>query len=367
MLDVKILQTPAVIIDNGSGSCKAGITGETEPRSVLTSTVGRLAENAEEYYVGNSALFKKDALILNHPIKRGIITSWDDMEKLWRYIYQHELKVNPSDRPVLLSEPPLNPLRNRERTTELMFEQFHVPALYLSVQATLTLYASARTVGLVLDSGYGVTHCVPIYDGSCLPHGVSRLNIAGQDISEYFTNLLLQNSHCLGKRPKRAVVKYIKETQCYVALDPSEEMKKKTEDVVILPDGNTIKIRFHLWEAPEILFAPKTIGIQTPGLHSMITRSIRKCDRDICGSLYGNVVLSGGSTLFKGLDARIFKEIEQYVPKGVPVRIVALPERMCATWLGGSIITYLGSFVPMWVTREDYQEMGAAVIHRKCF
>lgn len=367
MLDAKILQTPAVIIDNGSESCKAGFTGESEPRSVLTSVVGHLDEEADDYYVGSPALFKKGALFLNYPIQRGIVTSWDDIEKLWRHIYQHELRVNPCDRPLLLSEPPLNPLRNRELTTELMFDHFRVPALYLSVQATLALYASARIMGLVLDSGHGVTHCVPVYDGSCLSHGVSRLNIAGRDVGEYLTSLLLKNSHRLARRPKRATVKYIKETQCYVALDPIEDMEKKAEEVLRLPDGNTFKIRFHLCQAPEILFAPNTIGIQALGLHSMIVRSIRKCDRDICGSLYGNLVLTGGSTLFPGLDARIFKEIEQHVPKGIPVRIIALSERTCNTWLGGSIITHLGSFAPMWVTREDYQELGTTVIHRKCF
>lgn len=334
----------------------------------VTSVVGSLKEKMKEHYIGAKAFSKKGSLVLNYPIERGIIAHWDDMETLWRHIYKHELKVRASERPVLLSEPPLNPRRKREITAELMFERFKVPALYLAIQATLALYASARTTGLMMDTGDGVTHAVPIYDGYCLPHGVSRLDAAGRDITRYLTHLLLDNSHLSVSRGKETMVKDIKEKFCYVALDPREEAEKKAEGVHLkLPDGNTVKINLHLSRAPEILFAPKIVGLEAPGLHTMITNSIRKCDKDICSLLYGNLVLSGGSSLFQGMDERIFKEIEPEVPNRVPVRIIAPPERSCASWLGGSIITSLVSFVPMWITQEDYKEFGAAAVHRKCF
>ncbi|XP_063001442.1 actin-related protein T2-like [Elgaria multicarinata webbii] len=366
MLDATVLQTPAIIIDNGSGSCKAGIAGDTKPRSVVTSVVGHLKQKVEEYYIGEKALSNKAAAMLNYPVEHGIITCWDDMEKLWKHICKHELKVKASERPVLLSEPPLNPRQNREKITELMFEHFNVPALYLSIQATLALYTSGRTTGLVMDSGDGVTHTVPIYEGYCLPHGVSRLDMAGKDITEYLASLLLENSHSIS-RAKKTMVKDIKEKFCYVALDPKQEAEKKAEEVLKLPDGNSIKINLHLCRAPEILFAPKAVGLEAPGIHAMITKSIRKCDKDICALLYGNVVLSGGSSLFRGLDERIFKEIEQQVPKGVPVRIIAPPERSYAALIGGSILTNLASFAPMWFTLKNYQELGAAGIQQKCF
>ncbi|XP_058017414.1 actin-related protein T2-like [Ahaetulla prasina] len=366
MLNVEVLQTPAVIIDNGSGSCKAGISGETEPKSIVPSVVGHFREKPEEIYIGGGALAKKGAL-LNYPVQRGIISSWDDMEKLLRYIYRYELKVKPSTRPAFLSEPPRNPLKNREKMTELMFESFKVPALYLAIQATLALYTSARTTGLVLDSGDGVTHAVPIYDGYCLPHGVSRLPLAGRDVTDYFANLLLENNPGLVTRGKKTMLRLIKENFCYVALDPKREAQKKVEETVKMPDGNTVKIHLDLCQAPEILFTPKTVGVEAPGIHTMITRSIRKCDRDIWAPLYGNVVLSGGSSLFRGLDERIFKEIEHHVPNGVPIRIITPPERSCAAWVGASIISNLVSFQPMWFTQEDYKEFGVAGIHRKCF
>uniref|UniRef100_A0A8D0HI42 Uncharacterized protein n=1 Tax=Sphenodon punctatus TaxID=8508 RepID=A0A8D0HI42_SPHPU len=374
MFNLKNLQAPAVIFDNGSGSCKVGISGELAPKSIIASVIGhpkgKAAEHGpsqKDYCVGEAALSKRGVLSLKYPIEHGIITSWDDMEKLWKYIFELELKINASERPVLLTEPPLNPLQNREKMAELMFESFKVPALYLSIQATLALYASARTNGLVIDSGDGVTHTVPIYEGHCLPHAVSRLDVAGRDITEYLMSFLLEKDRPFVSRAKKKVVNDIKEKFCYVALDPSLEEKRKAEEVMRLPDGNSVRIGLHLCRAPEILFTPINVGVHTPGLHVMIADSVRKCDRDICSHLYGNVVLCGGSSLFHGLDERIFKEIEQQIPTGIPVRIIAPPERKCSTWLGGSIITHLASFMPMWVTSEDYKEFGSAVVHRKCF
>lgn len=359
MLDARAFRTPAVVIDNGSGSCKAGIAGQLKPQSTVLSVVGHLKEKADEGYIGKKALSKNGAIILNYPVKRGVITCWDDMEKLWSYIYKDELKVKASEKPVFLSEPPLNPLQIREKATEIMFERFKVPALYLSVQAMLALFASGRTSGLVMDSGDGVTHAVPVYDGHCLPHGVTKLDIAGNDITEYLS------SQFSVTRAKKTMVTDIKEKLCYVALDLNQESKKKAEKVLKLPEGNAIKI--NLCKAPEILFAPKTVGLEAPGVHAMILNSIRKCDKGICGHLYGNIVLSGGSSLFQGLDERVFKEIEHQVPKGMTLRIIGPPERTWAAWVGGSILSNLRSFMPMWITLKDYKEFGAVVIHRKCF
>ncbi|XP_067422833.1 actin-1-like isoform X5 [Emydura macquarii macquarii] len=344
MFDPKILDIPAVIFDNGSGLCKAGIAGDSAPRSVITAIVGRskakatmLGAGQKEYYVGEEAQSKRGVLSLNYPIDHGIVTSWDDMERIWRHI---------------------------------MFEGFKVPAMYVAVQATLALYASARTTGIVMDSGDGVTHTVPIYEGYCLPHAVSRLDIAGRDITEYFMRLLLESGHSFVSTAEREIVKDIKEKLCYVALDPIQEMKAKPEEILKeykLPDGNLIKIGNQLFRAPETLFMPANIGIEAPGVHKMIFNSIMKCDIDVRRNLYGNVLLSGGSTLFPGLDERILKEMQLQVPIGMSVRIIAPPERKYCVWIGASILTCLTSFKQMWVTVSDYKDFGAAVVHRKCF
>ncbi|NWZ23049.1 ACT1 protein, partial [Asarcornis scutulata] len=368
---------PAVIFDNGSGLCKAGVAGDSGPRSVITAVVGRskakstmLGAGMKEYYVGEEAQSKRGILSLNYPIDHGIVTSWDDMERIWRHVYEHELRLKAAERPVLLTEAPLNPLQNREKMTEIMFEGFMVPAMYVAVQAALALYASARTTGIVMDSGDGVTHTVPIYEGYCLPHAVSRLDVAGRDITEYFMRLLLEGGHSFVSTAEREIVRDIKEKLCYVALDPIQEMKAKPEEVMKeyrLPDSNVIQIGSQLFRAPEVLFVPANIGIEAPGVHKMIFNSVMKCDIDVRRNLYANVLLSGGSTLFPGLEERILREMHLQVPSGMFVRIVAPPERKYSVWIGASVLTCLTSFKQMWVTVSDYKDFGAAVIHRKCF
>jgi actin-related protein len=119
------------------------------------------------------------------------------MEKIWHYTFYTDLRIDPSEHPVLLTEAPLNPRPNREKMAEIMFETFNVPAMYVSMQAVLSLYASGRTTGLVVDSGDGVTHIVPIYEGFALTHAINRIDLGGRDITEYLRRLLRQRGYSL--------------------------------------------------------------------------------------------------------------------------------------------------------------------------
>jgi len=302
---------------------------------------------------------------LNYLIDRGIVASWDDLELIWRHVYECELRIRASERPVLLTEAPLNPLQNREKMAEIMFEGFAVPATYMAVQATLALYASARVTGIVMDSGDGVTHTVPLHEGYCLPHAVSRLDIAGRDITEYLMKLLLESGHTFVSTAERKIVRDIKEKLCYVALDPIQEMKIKPEKIMKeyeLPDNNIIQIGSQLFRAPETLFKPANTGVEAPGTHKMIFNSIMKSDINVRRNLYGNILLSGGSTLFPSLEEQILKEMKLQMPAGMFVRIIAPPKRKNCMWIGASILTCLAPFRKMWVTASNYWDFGAAVI-----
>ncbi|NWH43578.1 ACT1 protein, partial [Fregata magnificens] len=366
---------PAVIFDNGSGLFKAGIAGGSGPRSAFTAIVGRskvkatmLGARQKECYTGGAAQSKRGVLSLNYPIDHGIVTCWDDRERIWRHVYEYELRIKASERPMLLTEAPVNPLQNREKMTEITFEGFMVSAMRVAVQATPALCASARITGIVVDGGDGVSHTVPIYEGYCLPHAVSRLDIAGWDITKYFMKLLLESGHTFVSTAEREIVRYIKEKLCYVALEPIQEMKAKPEEIMKeyrLPDNNIIQIGNQLFRAPETLLVPASVGVEAPGVHKMIFNSIMKRDIDVCSNLYGNILLSGGSTLFPGLEEWILKEMKPQVPAGMFVRTIATPERKYRVWIGASILTCLTSFKQMGVTVSDYKDFGAAVIHRK--
>ncbi|XP_003414802.1 actin-related protein T2-like [Loxodonta africana] len=377
MFNRHMLDTPAVIIDNGSGLCKAGLSGETGPRHVINSVVGypkldlcSAGSTQKAYYVGEDALSKYDALHLHYPIERGLVSGWDDVEKLWHHLFECELSVKPSDHPVLMTEPSWNPREIREKMAEVMFETFNAPAFYLCNQAVLSLYASACVTGLVVDSGDGVTCTVPVFEGYSLPHAVTKLYVAGRDLTEHLTQLLLSSGRACPSILNKSLVGDIKEKLCYVAFDAEKELSKRPEEVLKeyrLPDGTVLCIGEQLHQVPEVLFAPDLLGIHSPGLSKMVTRSIMKCNIDIQMALFAEIVLAGGTTLFPGLEERLLKELELLASKGTPIKITASPERCFSGWIGASVVTSLSTFRQMWVTSAMFKEFGPSVVQRRCF
>ncbi|KAG1771468.1 actin actin-like protein [Suillus occidentalis] len=353
-----------LVVDNGTGFVKVGYAGSNFPEHVFPSVVGRPILRAEErvgsaaikdIMVGDEAAENRNYLQVTQPMEHGIVRNWEDMKHLWDYTFDEKLKVDPRGRKVLLTEPPMNPKVNRQKMVQVMFEEYGFQGVYVAIQAVLTLYAQGLTTGVVVDSGDGVTHIVPVYDGFALPHLTRRLDIAGRDVT--------------------ATVREIKEKLCYVSYDLDLDQKLSEETTVLvesytLPDGRTIKVGSERFEAPECMFQPHLVDVDQPGVAEMLFETIQNAAVDTRTELYKHIVLSGGSSMYPGLPSRLDKEMKQLyltrVLNGDPtrlnkfkIRIEDPPRRKHMVFLGGAVLAdIMKNRAEFWISREEWFEQG---------
>ena len=388
-------EVTVVVIDNGTGECKAGFAGNDAPRSVFSTIVGRpkvpgimVGLDQKEIYMGSDAEEKRGVLKIDHPIQHGEIVNWDDMEKVWHYTLSEELKVSPEHHPILLTESPMASREHRERMTQIMFEVFNVPCFYSQSSAVLALFSGGRTTGVVLDSGQGITHAVPIYEGFSIPSAIEKVQMSGQILTEHMQKLLngrgaystlpgvkAEQLRTFTTPAELDQVQQIKETMTYVvedfemAIDEANE-SKACEKPYVLPDGTKIIVGRERFSCPEILFRPELAerrDIADEGLQKYIYDCIMKSDPEVRREFFKHIMLAGGNTLFPNIAERLWREMNQLAPPNHRCKIIQHDERKYAAWLGGSIHATLSTFQTMWITKQEFDEVGANIVHRKCF
>ncbi|XP_056436727.1 uncharacterized protein LOC130374150 isoform X1 [Gadus chalcogrammus] len=378
--EISDFKTP-IVLDTGSGVMKAGFADEELPAIIFPTVIGlpkyeemMNGSSEREGFIGHDAQHMRGVLALRYPMKNGVIHNWDDMEKIWHHAFQ-QLCADPEDHPVMLTEAPMSPLHNRQRAVEVMFERFCVPYVYVAMQAVLALYAAGRCTGVVLDSGDGASHSVPVYEGYSLPHAVQRFPLAGLDVTLHLTKLLQEQGVCMRTSAELEIVREMKERCCRVALDYEVELapggpSAGREMSYTLPDGQVVCLDTERFRAPEILFRPELIGRDHYGMHESLYKSVLSTDVDLRRELLGNIVLSGGNTLLAGLPERLQRELGRLEPGGPGgrVRVSSPADRGSSVWRGGAALASMPA--PggcAWISREEYEEHGPQIVFRKCF
>ena len=371
-----------VVIDNGTGFMKGGFSGENAPRAVFPTLIGTPKENKLltdkniPRIIGQEALEKIGMANVRAPIEKGMIKDWEDMEIIWHHMLYNELRIAPDDHNVILTDIPLNTAENRGKMVQMMFEKFNVPGLYISMTSVLSIYDAGRTSGMAVDSGEVITNFVPVYEGFAFPNAISKNETGGQILTEYLISLLSEKKYNINTTTKKLKLNEIKERYCRVRYDFENEIREageegNLEEKIKLPDGEEIILELEKLKCPEALFRPNFLNksdMNMRGLHDECCASIQQIDVEIRRDLYSNIVLSGGNTMFEGLPERLTKEIQKLTPSAASnkVKVIALPERKYASWIGATILSSLSNFQCMWITRAEYKETGESIVHKKC-
>eukprot|EP01027_Heterolobosea_sp_BB2_P016987 GEZU01024105.1.p1 GENE.GEZU01024105.1~~GEZU01024105.1.p1 ORF type:complete len:303 (-),score=101.99 GEZU01024105.1:133-1041(-) len=302
-----------------------------------------------------------------------MIMDWDQMEELWDYSFEL-LKADPERHPVIMTANAFTPQKHRETMCEIMFETFKVPELYVAMPGYLSLYASGDNTGVVVESGEGITHIIPIADGVVMPDTTTRFPIAGQDVTQYLIRLLSERGLRFEPHQEMRIARHIKHNMCYTCYDFDDELlgakqnPKKFEQTLDMNTGESIVIGNEAFRACEVMFEPSLLGCEVQGLHHAIVQCIEKIDVSLRKPLFNNICLGGGNLLFPGMADRIEKSIRDVLKqqKNLELKVNAAGHQYSA-WQGASILTCLPEFQKQWITQEDYVSEGPSIVLSKCF
>lgn len=252
---------------------------------------------------GNKALDPKYTSSRIYPMEHGIIRDCETMGHLIDYGF-HNLFHNDdtdndkiTDSKILVTEPTLNPIDNKKKVFEHMFERMNFGAVNLSNQSILVLYARGLVSGIVVECGEGITQVVPVYEGIVPHHLIKRHGVTGKTITSYLKKLLQLQGFNAKLASDVESLRDIKEKFCYASCNLQEDRRLARETTVLvekytLPDGTVIKVGQERFEATEAYFDPSLVDVECQGLSDFVFDTIQECDMDCRLKLYEHVVLS---------------------------------------------------------------------------
>ncbi|KAK9476364.1 actin family [Lipomyces japonicus] len=405
-------EVSSLVIDPGSSWTRIGYAGEDTPKVVLPTYYG---QNGEKTYVGDNLLhIPREGVEIKSPMNDGYVSDWENTVKIWDFalserLYAKEKDQSLSDYPLLITEPSWNPQSNREKAAEVAFEELGVPAFYLAKNAVCSAFACGKPTALVVDVGSAVASVTPVIDGLVLKKAALHTTFAGDYINKYIVHQLKQKDvtitpHFLvskktpvesGQSPQVVLKNFNGLTESFLDFERIRilnEFKESTSQVLEVPyneaiasarpqrpfefpDGYNLSFGADRYLSTEPLFQPQLnplpdqpVDSTALGVAGLINASVNACDVDVRANLVNNIVLIGGTSLLQGFTERTNSELVQMFP-GMKIRIQApgnSSERKYAGWIGGSILASLGTFHQMWISKKEYEEVGASIVEKRC-
>lgn len=390
-MSTDVSSSSVIILDTGAGLTKVGYAGDETPKVVMPSLSGEILRksSSSQNTSGNNNNIKRiygSDVIESMPYVQSHqsvlsptshVTDWDDIERFWRYALESALEVDDmSLHPVVVTEAPLASKNHREKLTQLLFEEFKVPGVFVANQAIMSMYAVGRISGVVVDIGHHTSHVVPIVEGYAYGYATERMNIAGKKITQLLERAILEHVPVKNKIFPHTLTD-IKEQSCFVALEHEKRaMNERANEGSManyskkynLPDGQCITLDDRLRSHPtEVLFEPSLFGYEIQGIHEQIINCIQRVDSIHRKDLYSNIILSGGTTVLPGFVRRLDVELSAVAPQTALIEVIAQNERVYGSWIGSSILATLSTFQQLLVKKDEYNAWGPSAIHRKCY
>ena len=363
-------QLATIVIDHGSETWKVGWAGEDSPRILLPPVVGvpknshlMIGLSSKERYIGDEAVSKRGVLRLSYPFKRGIINDWDNMEKLWHYTFYNELRVDPSEHRLLITDTICTPKCQREQMCESLIEDHSPLSISIANRQVLACYSQGLTNAVCAMLGHSGTFVAAVSEGIIVNSTASYSELGGESLTLHLRDCLNKQGYELTTSAELMIVGDIKR-HCEVALDYNKILRDLREGLVEgkhyeMPDGQLISLDDAVYIGPEVYFQPHLAGIEQPSLPVMIAKTLERCDDTVKATLNNRCIVTGGSALFPGMAARLQSELKCILSAKDALQVKVSPSAKYDSWIGGSILASLQSFANLSLTREEYEEQGA--------